>query len=166
MWLVSLASFSLLNAPYSLGWDTGKLQFMKLAFPTQNQNNSNMAIRKLTEIEEVMKWSLLNRQCDLCCCLHILEKGNPRTYSQVKERRGLSKELFFIVQSLSCVQLCKPMDGSTPGFFVLYYLLELAQTHVHWVMSISPSVAPFSSCPPSFPASRESSYLWDQCSRL
>ena len=76
---------------------------MKLEFPTQNQNNSNMAIRKLAEIEEVMKWSLLNRQCDLRCWNHILEKGKPRTYAQVKERRGLGKELLFIVQSLSCV---------------------------------------------------------------
>ena len=25
------------------------------------------------------------------------------------------------------------MDCSTPGFLVLYHLLELAQTHVHWV---------------------------------
>ena len=37
----------------------------------------------------------------------------------------------------SVIQLCptlyNPMDCSTPGFPVLYHLLELAQTHVHWV---------------------------------
>ena len=27
--------------------------------------------------------------------------------------------------------LCDPMDCSTPGFFVLHYLLEFAQVHVH-----------------------------------
>ena len=32
-----------------------------------------------------------------------------------------------------CPTLCDPMDCSTPGFLVLQYLLELAQTHVHWV---------------------------------
>ena len=32
-----------------------------------------------------------------------------------------------------CPTLCDPMDGSTPGFPVLHYLLEFAQTHVHWV---------------------------------
>ena len=32
-----------------------------------------------------------------------------------------------------CPTLCNPMDCSTPGFPVLYHLLELAQTHVHWV---------------------------------
>ena len=35
--------------------------------------------------------------------------------------------------SHSCLNLCNPMDCSTPGFAVLHYLLELAQTHVHWV---------------------------------
>ena len=33
----------------------------------------------------------------------------------------------------SCLTLCDPMDCSTPGFLVLHYLLEFAQTHVHWV---------------------------------
>ena len=33
----------------------------------------------------------------------------------------------------SCLTLCDPMDCSTPGFPVLRHLLELAQTHVHWV---------------------------------
>ena len=28
---------------------------------------------------------------------------------------------------------CDPMDCSTPGFPVLHYLLEFAQTHVHLV---------------------------------
>ena len=32
-----------------------------------------------------------------------------------------------------CPTLCDPMDCSTPGFPVLHHLLELAQTHVHWV---------------------------------
>ena len=33
----------------------------------------------------------------------------------------------------SCLTLCDPMDCSMPGFPVLYCLLELAQTHVHWI---------------------------------
>ena len=52
--------------------------------------------------------------------------------------------------------LCNPMDCSTPGFPVGHQLLELTQTHVHWVSdAIQPShpVFPFSSCLPSFPAS-------------
>ena len=30
-----------------------------------------------------------------------------------------------------CLTLCDPMDCSTPGSFVLHYLLEFTQTHVH-----------------------------------
>ena len=36
------------------------------------------------------------------------------------------------------------MDCSTPGFPVLHYLLELAQTHVHWVSDV---IQPFHSLP-------------------
>ena len=61
------------------------------------------------------------------------------------------------VQSLSHVQLCDPIDCSTPGFPVHHQLPELTQTHVHRVSdAIQPShplVIPFSSCLQSFPAS-------------
>ena len=41
----------------------------------------------------------------------------------------------------SCPTLWGPMDCSTPSFAVLHYLLEFAQTHVHWVDdAIQPSV--------------------------
>ena len=33
----------------------------------------------------------------------------------------------------SCPTFCDPTDCSTPGFPVLHYLLEFAQTHVHEV---------------------------------
>ena len=40
----------------------------------------------------------------------------------------------------SCLIPCDPMDCSIPGFPVLHYLLEFAQTHVHWVSdAIQPS---------------------------
>ena len=51
----------------------------------------------------------------------------------------------------SCSTLCDPC-----GLYSTPYLLELAQTHVHWVsdaIQISSSVTPFSSCHQSFPAS-------------
>ena len=56
---------------------------------------------------------------------------------------------FFVVQSLSHVWLCDPMDCSTPGFPVLHYLPEFAQTRVHWAKdaiqsshSLSPTSPP------------------------
>ena len=61
------------------------------------------------------------------------------------------------VQSLSRVQLCNPINRSTPGLPVHHHLPESTQTHVHWVDdAIQPSYtlsSPFSSCPQSFPAS-------------
>ena len=39
----------------------------------------------------------------------------------------------FVVQSLSHVWLCDPMDCSLAGSSALHYLLEFAQIHVHWV---------------------------------
>ena len=45
-----------------------------------------------------------------------------------------------VVQSLSCVRLCDPVDYSMPGFPVHHQLLELAQTQVHWIcVAIQPS---------------------------
>ena len=52
---------------------------------------------------------------------NILDHGTSRT------------EILVVDQSLSRVWLCNPMNCGTPGFPVLHYLLELAQTHVHWV---------------------------------
>ena len=45
--------------------------------------------------------------------------------------------------------LCDPMDCSTPGFFVLHYLLGFAQTRVHWV---GDAIQPSHPQPPSPPA--------------
>ena len=60
----------------------------------------------------------------------------------------------------SCLTLCDPMNCSTPGFPVHHQLLELTQTHVHWVdaiqwchPTISSCVVPFSFCLQSFSAS-------------
>ena len=61
----------------------------------------------------------------------------------------------------SCPTLCNPMDCSMSGF--LSYLLEFAQTHVHWVGdAIQPShpVTSFSACPQSFPASGSFPMSW------
>ena len=50
------------------------------------------------------------------------------------------------------------MDCSTPGFPVHHYLLEFAQTHVHW---IGDATQPhFSSCPQSVPASESFPMSW------
>ena len=71
---------------------------------------------------------------------------------------------YVVVQLLGHVWLCDPMDCSAPGFPVLHYLPEFAQTHIHWVSdansTILSSVAPFSSCPQSLPASGSFPVTW------
>jgi len=50
-----------------------------------------------------------------------------------------------------CPTLCDPMDCSRPGFPVHHQLLELTQTHVHWVGdAIQPSHLLLSPSPPAF----------------
>ena len=51
----------------------------------------------------------------------------------------------------SCPTLCDPKDCSTPGFPFHHQLLELAQTHVHWVSDVIQPSHPLSShSPPTF----------------
>ena len=64
----------------------------------------------------------------------------------------LSKNLIVpvvVVQSLSNVSLCDPMDCSTPRF-PAHHLPDFVQTHVHWVCDAIQPSHPLSS--PSLPA--------------
>ena len=47
------------------------------------------------------------------------------------QKYHLVDNILVVFQSLSHVQLCDPMDCSTPGFLVLHQLPELAQIHVY-----------------------------------
>ena len=59
-----------------------------------------------------------------------------------------------------CLTLCDSMDCSTPGFPVLRYLLEFAQTHVHWVCeAIQPSHPLLPPSPPAFNLPASGSFL-------
>ena len=56
--------------------------------------------------------------------------------------------------------LSDPMDCGTPGLPDLYYLLELAQTHVHWIGdAIQPSHPLLSPSPPAFNLSQHQGLL-------
>ena len=55
----------------------------------------------------------------------------------------------------SCLNLCDPMDCSTPGHPVHHQLPELTQTHVHWVGDAIQPPHPLSSAsPPAFDLSQ------------
>ena len=50
-----------------------------------------------------------------------------------------------------CLNLCDPMDCSTPGFPVYHQLPESTQIHVHWAAgAIKPSHPLSSPSPPAF----------------
>ena len=62
----------------------------------------------------------------------------------------------------SCLALCNPMDRSTLGFPVHHQLLELIQTHVHWISDdIQPSHPLSSPSPPALNLSKlQGLYKW------
>ena len=59
------------------------------------------------------------------------------------------KKVQFSSVAQSCPALCDPMDCSIPAFPVHHELLELAQTHVHWIGDAIQPSHPLSSPPPS-----------------
>ena len=62
----------------------------------------------------------------------------------------------------SCLTLCDSMDCSTPSLPAHHHLLELAQTHVHWVGDVIQPFCPLSSpSPPAFNLSqRQGLFKW------
>ena len=72
----------------------------------------------------------------------------------------INSQMCQLVQSLSCIWLCNPMDCSIPGFPVHHQLQELAQTHVHWVGdAIQPSHPLSSPSPPAFNLSQHQGFF-------
>ena len=87
---------------------------------------------------------------------HRLQGGAKKK----KKKKNLNSIdcLQVIVQSLSCVQLCDPMDCSMLGLPVPHHHPKLAQIHAHCISdaihpTISSSDTLFSFCPQSFPVS-------------
>ena len=88
---------------------------------------------------------LQNDQCNVFCCCSVTQ---------------------------SCPTVCNLMDCSMPGFPVLHHLLELAQSHVHWVSdAFQPSRPLVSPSSPAFDLSQHqgvfkwvsSSHRWQEC---
>ena len=74
-------------------------------------------------------------------------------------RNSLSS-FIVVVQSLSWVRLCFPIDCSTLGFPVRHQLPELAQTHVLWVSDANQSSHLLSSpFPPAFSLSQQQGFF-------
>ena len=65
-----------------------------------------------------LKLCLQSKHRIFTLCMYLGQPGGQRPQKAV-------------VQSLSCLTPCNPMDCSTPGFPVHHHLPESAQTHVH-----------------------------------
>ena len=100
--------------------------------------------------------------------LELLEKDQEMRCSQTLEILEKPVEwangvIVVTVQSLSHIRLCDPMDCNTPGFPVLHYLPEFAQTHVHQVSdAIQPSHPLSSPSPPALNLTQHQSFPMSQ----
>ena len=89
----------------------------------------------------------------------VISKRKPTSGDvtvELENKRGTVKMLFSVAKL--CPALCNPVDCNIPGFPVLCYLPELAQTHVRWINDSFQLSNPLS--PPSPPALNLSQ---DQC---
>ena len=61
----------------------------------------------------------------------------PSSYQNLEEaRKDSSLASCHCSVAKSCPTLCDPVYCSTPGFPILQYLQEFAQSHVHWVSDV------------------------------
>ena len=64
-----------------------------------------------------------------------------KTFTNTTQGKDLGTPVLYCSVTHSRLTLCDPMNCSKPHFSVLHQLLELAQTHVHWVGdAIQPSL--------------------------
>ena len=97
-------------------------------------------------------------------CISVYQKLPNCVRKWMSNKEPFSLNLFFLVSDFfyscccsvtQCLTLCNPMDCSTPGFPVLHYLPELAQTHVHRIGdAIQPSYPLSSPSSPTFSLSQ------------
>ena len=112
----------------------------------QNENSWNVAkyLQNLTfcdivyfyvtvcSVETLDKnaWGWISKFYMAFCCCSIWRQINILPYFYIPNKFF---KLFCCSVTKSCLTLCDPMDCSTTGFPALHYLLEFAQTYVHWV---------------------------------
>ena len=95
-------------------------------------------------------WVVMFLNCHLSDRFLMIRLGLRVFKKIIKIKYHPSHYIAGVVQLLSCVRLCDPMDCSTPGSPVLHHLLKFAQTHVHGVDDvIQPSHPLLSPFPPA-----------------
>ena len=139
------------NAPFAAVQLLSRVRFFANLWTAACQASLSFAISQsllnFISVESVM----LSNHLILCYPVPLLPSIFPRIRSfPIYYTLGL---LSLCCRSVtqSCPTLCDPMDCSMPDFPVLHHLLELAQTHVHWVSDATQPSHPLSSpSPPAF----------------
>ena len=98
---------------------------------------------------------IFRKSSQWCLTPHTIRRSRWRQkeLSFLKEKKLIHLKLCITECSVaqSCLTLCNPMNGSTPGLPVHHQHPEFIQTHVHWV---SDAIQPFnllsSPSPPAF----------------
>ena len=80
------------------------------------------------------------------CCPRDSQESSPVPQFESINSSVLNLKFSPVIQS--CLTLCDPMDCSTPGFPVYHQLLEVTQTHAHWV---GDAIQPSHPLPPPSP---------------
>ena len=109
-------------------------------------------IKTIPKIKKCKKAKWLSEEA-----LQIAVKGR-----EVKSKGEKERPIQFSSVTQSCPNLCDPMTHSTPGLPVHHQLLELTQTHVHWVSdAIQPSHPLSSPSPPApNPSQHQRLFQW------
>ena len=85
--------------------------------------------------------------------LRKIDNGRRRGWQRMRWLDGITNSIDMKVKesevAQSCLTLCDPMDGSTPGLPIHHLHPEFTQTHVHWVSDAIQRSYPLSS--PSLP---------------
>ena len=106
-------------------------------------------------------WNGINKHIQMVipviCCWSTICKAVYKTHLSLFSPMVICHERCCCCSTAkSCPALRDFMDCSILGSLVLHYLLEFAQTHIHFIQwchpTISSSVTPISSCPQSVPA--------------
>ena len=98
-------------------------------------------------------WELVMDREAWHAAIHEIAKSWTQLSDWTERIETVAHVSFLYVSSVAqlCLTLCDPMSCSTTGLPVHHQLLDLTQTHVHWVSdAIQPSHPLLSPSPPSF----------------
>ena len=114
----------------------------------------SLLVKNVEENDRRICWrtQYIHFTASLCAMLVKKTRLKSAAYCLQPQRSQCLPHSVFLTPDCSvtklCLTLCKSMDCGIPGFPVLHYLLELAQTHVHWV---GDAIQPSHPLPPPSP---------------